>query len=97
MNAQIQAAPTTRDDALFAAARINEIKARPVWDFADICTVFNIAPSTLEVMIREIPMAGLFTIGRRRHITQQAAHEWLEEVASQRSQIKPKTYNRRGQ
>ena len=96
MIAQTQATPE-RDGTMFAAIRINEIKARPVWDLADVATVFNIAPSTLEVMIREIPMQGLFTIGRRRHVMQDAAHECLEEVARQRSQIKPKMYNRRGQ
>ena len=60
--------------------RIREILARPVWQVEDMSIVFGIAPSTLEKTMREHPVNGMFTIGRRRHVMQDAAMAWIDNM-----------------
>lgn len=60
-----------------AEIKIREIMARPVWNWDEMCLVFGMASSTMEVVHKEKPLP-LFTVGRRRHIMRDAALGWLE-------------------
>ena len=57
--------------------RIREIMARPVWNFDDLCLIFGMPRSTLELTIKQQPIPGMFIAGRRRHVQRDNALAWL--------------------
>jgi len=68
-------APTYSPDV-----RVRAIMGRPVWTFEEMGFIFGIAPQTLEKAIREYPVDGMFTVGRKRHVMQEAAMAWIQTM-----------------
>lgn len=75
--------------------RINECKAKPIWNVPDVCLMFGISQSTFEITIRKTPLRGMFTIGRIRCCQQEAAYQWLEDLKEANAYESQRQYNKR--
>lgn len=91
MQNQNQADPSFYDN--MRLLKINETKARPIWNVEDICLMFGLSKSTFEITIRRTPLKGLFTIGRVRYCQQDAAYEWIRELEKVNAYEGQKRYN----
>ncbi len=73
--------------------RIQEIKARPIWQLADLAIITGMPATSIRVQMERTPLDGAFTIGRRIAFTQDAAMAWFEKLQRQAAYTHPRENN----
>lgn len=76
------------------AADFVQLMAKPVWSFGDLCAVAGVPQSTLDLLLEESPMDGVFLLGRRRRVFREDAVAWLEAMRD-RHRWTPRRNNRK--
>lgn len=72
-----------------------ELQAKPAWDLGEFSYMMGLPMSTL-LMLLDNTAAPLFTLGRRKFILREDAHDWLSRMARENPHCKRTNQRRKG-